>query len=170
MYNNPQPSPQAKGSNIQVRKCYEYNNRGRCTHPYCRYSHSCLKCEGRHPAVNCRVPNTRFGQFNPVYNAINGKRDQNSIKRAGQWANKQLSRQWLQTLRKTTVKLDKLKTLSISYPNKTDAKILSDGFEFGFKVNYKGPRLAVNCKNLKSAYQFETENEEKIKKKRNRIR
>ena len=41
---------------------------------------------------------------------------------------------------------------------------MSDGFEFGFKVNYKGPRLAVNCKNLKSAYQFETETEEKIKK------
>jgi len=92
MYNNPQ-SPQAKGSNIQGRKCYEYNNRGRCTHPYCRYSHSCLKCDGRHPAANCRVPNTRFGQSNPVYNAINRKRDQNSIKRAGQGANKQLSRQ-----------------------------------------------------------------------------
>ena len=123
-----------------------------------------MKCDGRQPAVNCRVPNFRFGQSNPVYNAINRKRDQNSNKRAGQGASKQLSRQWLQTLGKTPVKLEKLKTLLISYPNKTDARILSDGFEFGFQVNYKGPRLAVNCKYLKSAYQFETETEEKNQK------
>ena len=37
-------------------KCYDYNN-GSCTRPNCHYSHSCLRCSGIHPSVNC----TRYG-------------------------------------------------------------------------------------------------------------
>ena len=37
------------------RKCYEFNNKGRCLIPNCRYLHKCLKCNNPHPAVHCRV-------------------------------------------------------------------------------------------------------------------
>ena len=36
------------------------------------------------------------------------------------------------------------------YPNKNDAKILHDGFMYGFKINYHGPRLPSETRNLKS--------------------
>lgn len=52
----------------------------------------------------------------------------------------------------------------VLYPSVNDAKILSDGFEFGFRINYDGPRLAADCNNLKSVNEFETETEEKIMK------
>jgi len=54
-----QPSLMNKST---VCKCYEFNNSGRCTRPYCNYKHSCLRCEGSHPAMRCRVSNSRFGQ------------------------------------------------------------------------------------------------------------
>ncbi|XP_071168809.1 uncharacterized protein LOC143042006 [Mytilus galloprovincialis] len=51
------------------RKCYEYNNKGACMLPQCRYIHKCLKCNGSHPAINCRVPQngtgSRRGNFRP---------------------------------------------------------------------------------------------------------
>ncbi|XP_063403662.1 uncharacterized protein LOC134687357 [Mytilus trossulus] len=51
------------------RKCYEYNNKGACISPQCRYIHKCLKCNGSHPAINCRVPQngtgSRRGNFRP---------------------------------------------------------------------------------------------------------
>jgi len=42
-------------TNVTNRKCYEYNNKGFCTLPYCRYLHKCLRCDNPHPVINCRV-------------------------------------------------------------------------------------------------------------------
>lgn len=41
-------------------KCFEFNNRGRCTIPYCRYAHKCLKCDGAHAAIKCINLNSSF--------------------------------------------------------------------------------------------------------------
>jgi hypothetical protein len=45
-----------------------------------------------------------------------------------------------------------LKILLLEYPNAVDAQILSAGFEYGFKIEYKGPRSHFECRNLRSAY------------------
>ncbi len=45
-----------------------------------------------------------------------------------------------------------------------DAKILSEGFQYGFKVEYHGPRQPFECSNLISARQHEAELGEKIDK------
>ena len=37
-----------------------------------------------------------------------------------------------------------------SYPKKSDATFLSDGFQSGFKLNFEGPRIPIDCNNLKS--------------------
>ena len=39
------------------------------------------------------------------------------------------------------------------YPNKSDAKILSDGFRYGFRLNYTGPRYPQEYPNLLSVRQ-----------------
>ena len=38
----------------------------------------------------------------------------------------------------------------MEYPKKSDATFLSDGFQSGFKLNFEGPRLPIDCNNLKS--------------------
>ena len=38
----------------------------------------------------------------------------------------------------------------MEYPKKSDATILSDGFQSGFKLNFEGPRIPIDCNNLKS--------------------
>ena len=48
------------------------------------------------------------------------------------------------------IKLNKLKECLELYPNRNDAQILLDGFSNGFKINYHGPRLPFETKNLKS--------------------
>ena len=70
----------------------------------------------------------------------------------------------LTELGKTPIKVERLRHFLKSFPNKIDAHILLDGFTNGFKVNYMGPRQAVNCSNLISAKQHESELEEKITK------
>ncbi|VDI41690.1 Hypothetical predicted protein, partial [Mytilus galloprovincialis] len=50
-------------------KCYDYNN-GSCTRPNCHYSHSCLRCSGIHPSVNC----TRFHGAQTNFNFRRGPR------------------------------------------------------------------------------------------------
>ncbi|CAC5362932.1 unnamed protein product [Mytilus coruscus] len=70
----------------------------------------------------------------------------------------------LMELGKTPIKVERLRHCLKSYPNKIDAHILLDGFTNGFKVNYMGPRQSVNCSNLISAKQQESELEEKIMK------
>lgn len=38
----------------------------------------------------------------------------------------------------------------VSYPKRQDAAFLSDGFSKGFKLQFEGPRIPIECKNLKS--------------------
>ena len=48
---------QARDLRIRQRSdqiCYAWNE-GRCRFPLCRYRHSCLRCRGEHPALNCAV-------------------------------------------------------------------------------------------------------------------
>ena len=40
-------------------KCYEFNNKGKCLLPYCRYLHKCIRCNYAHPAIYCKVPPIR---------------------------------------------------------------------------------------------------------------
>lgn len=49
-----------------------------------------------------------------------------------------------------------------TYPNETDAQFLAQGFEFGFPLNYKGPRLPFESKNLKSIFEYKLIAQEKI--------
>ncbi len=50
------------------------------------------------------------------------------------------------------------------YPFKEEAKELWEGFRYGFKILYTGPRLPIESKNLKSVKGHEDLVREKIKK------
>ena len=50
------------------------------------------------------------------------------------------------------------------YPNRYDAKILEDGFKYGFRLNYSGQIFHTNIKNLKSANLHLNELKQKINK------
>ena len=52
----------------------------------------------------------------------------------------------------------------VEYPNRSDAAFLSDGFEFGFKLHFEGPRISFECKNLKSVTQNEQLAKQKLQK------
>jgi len=39
------------------------------------------------------------------------------------------------------------------YPDCDNAVILENGFRYGFRIHYTGPRTSLDCKNLKSVYQ-----------------
>jgi hypothetical protein len=67
-------------------------------------------------------------------------------------------------LGKTPIKVDNLRHYLKIYPNRDDAFVLLDGFTSGFRVNYTGPRIAFNCKNLISAEQHEAELNVKVSK------
>ena len=67
-------------------------------------------------------------------------------------------------LGKTPIKANRLEYYLKFYPNQSDAKILIDGFTNGFKVNYQGPCVPLNCKNLISAEQHEGELQVKLAK------
>ncbi|CAG2245727.1 unnamed protein product [Mytilus edulis] len=67
-------------------------------------------------------------------------------------------------LSKSPIKVEVLLKLVTNYPNQVDKQILSDGFLYGFKVGYGGPRLPTNCHNLISAYQNKKELEIKLLK------
>jgi hypothetical protein len=41
--------------------CFDFNNKGVCMRQYCQYSHSCLKCSGKHPATKCQYQNNKAG-------------------------------------------------------------------------------------------------------------
>ena len=59
IYMNKMVQTQRKQSRTQA-KCFDFNNKGRCARPYCRYAHKCLKCDNTHAAVNCRNSNSSF--------------------------------------------------------------------------------------------------------------
>lgn len=56
-------------------------------------------------------------------------------------------------LAKTPIKVEALKRVIANYPNSADKQIVLDGFLYGFRVQYGGPRLPFNCKQFVSAYQ-----------------
>ena len=58
-------------------------------------------------------------------------------------------------LGETPINVPTLKKLLDIYPNKSDVAFLAEGFEFGFKLHYKGPFYSGECKNLKSVMQNE---------------
>ncbi|MEW8547777.1 MAG: reverse transcriptase domain-containing protein, partial [Candidatus Thiodiazotropha sp.] len=62
----------------------------------------------------------------------------------------------------TPINVETLKKLLKDYPNTSDAAFLAEGFEFGFKLHYDGPRHSVDSKNLKSVLQNEDLAKEKL--------
>ena len=62
----------------------------------------------------------------------------------------------------TPIKVQSLKPLLENYPNNEVAIELLQGFQFGFRLGYKGPRLGGDSKNLKSVLQFPDAAKEKI--------
>ena len=58
--------------------------------------------------------------------------------------------------------MTRLQELLLEYPKKADAAFLSDGFQFGFKLNFEGPRIPLECHNLKSVQDNPGLAEEKI--------
>jgi hypothetical protein len=58
----------------------------------------------------------------------------------------------------TSLKISVLQKYLANYKNQIDAKLLLDGLTNGFRLQYTGPRMAVDAKNLNSAniYKFET--------------
>ena len=50
--------PSAYGNNFSTNqnrtyKCYKFNYSGNCTNHACAFSHSCLRCFGQHPLIQC---------------------------------------------------------------------------------------------------------------------
>lgn len=62
----------------------------------------------------------------------------------------------------TPIKIQNLKPLLQNYSNKAIGTELLQGFQFGFRIGYKGPRLGGESKNLKSVLQFPEAAREKI--------
>ena len=58
-------------------------------------------------------------------------------------------------LTKVPIKVKTLKRVIANYPNSADKHIVLDGFQYGFREKYDGPRLPFNCKNLVFAYQHD---------------
>lgn len=67
-------------------------------------------------------------------------------------------------LAKSPINLKVLQDFLAEYPNKTDAELLRNGFMFGFKLMYEGPRVESSCQNLKSVIQNPNEAVNKIMK------
>lgn len=82
------------------------------------------------------------------------------------WQNTQQPEQptLLKALGNTPIRVNVLRDYLQFYPNREDAILLIDGFTNGFKVNYSGPRLPFDCKNLISAEQHAHELQEKLSK------
>lgn len=74
-----------------------------------------------------------------------------------------MAKQDIWALGRTPINVTLLKHLLIDYPDKSAAIFLARGFEFGFKLHYKGPRVAMECNNLKSVRQNEQLARQKLK-------
>lgn len=57
----------------------------------------------------------------------------------------------------TPIKVPALSKYLAKYPNRENALELLEGFQFGFKLCYEGPRRSYNCNNLKSLKLLTTE-------------
>ncbi|CAG2243366.1 unnamed protein product [Mytilus edulis] len=58
----------------------------------------------------------------------------------------------------TPINIIELNTYLGDYANRVDAQLLLEGFTFGFRIQYEGPRISTTAKNLVSAeiHKFET--------------
>lgn len=72
--------------------------------------------------------------------------------------------QGLWALGHSPIIISNLRKYLACYPHKTDSKLLLDGFRFGFKLQYTGPRNSATANNLRSANEHCTEITEKILK------
>lgn len=45
--------PSNNPANSSTLKCYDFNYKGNCSRPQCRYKHICLRCNGNHPSARC---------------------------------------------------------------------------------------------------------------------
>ena len=80
------------------------------------------------------------------------------------WHGKLRNSNWDLNLGQSPIKVDVLQGYLQSYINKSDAKVLGEGFQHGFSIKYQGPRLAREHKNLKSAFAHRDHLWEKIDK------
>ena len=55
---------------------------------------------------------------------------------------------------KSPINIEVLRHMLMNYPDYDNAQILLNGFQYGFPIHYTGPRTSVDCKNLKSVYQY----------------
>lgn len=76
------PATSFPQTQYSARKCFEYNNKGRCNIPNCRFAHRCLRCNYPHPAIKCHVQNVNKAQTNWSHNQ-NVESNQNFIGRPG---------------------------------------------------------------------------------------
>ena len=67
-------------------------------------------------------------------------------------------------LGQSPINVNRLQYYLEHYPAKNEAHILRNGFKYGFKLGFHGPRQGMECKNLKSAYVHPKETQEKIDK------
>ena len=51
---------------------------------------------------------------------------------------------------RTPINVTRLQELLLEYSKKANAAFLSDGFQFGFKLNFEGQRIPLECHNPKS--------------------
>ncbi|KAJ8311821.1 hypothetical protein KUTeg_010634 [Tegillarca granosa] len=76
----------------------------------------------------------------------------------------------LWTLGPSPINLTELDKELATYPDKLAAKEISEGFRFGFKLQYSGPRLSRSSPNLKSASEQHVHLKEKNEKEWDRFR
>ena len=65
-----------------------------------------------------------------------------------------VEKEYIWSLGKSPVNTRELRNMLMNYTDYESANNLIDGFAYGFKINYTGPRTPVVCKKLKSIYQY----------------
>ena len=123
---------------------------------YCHYSHTCLKCSGKHPAAKChekyqnnRTVMSQPSSDNPVPHFFRGPIPQ-IIKTPGTTPI-YLCNMYLY-----------LSYYPYYYPKTLDASELRDNFKYGFKINYSCPRFVSTCDNLISTKHHPEEAKQKL--------
>ena len=96
--------------------CYEYSYKGFCSRLTCTYAHICIKCKVAHPACTCSMYlESKNMNTNRTYNATQPAPFQ--------------SLGYGHNPRPTPINVPKLQELLLEYPKKSDAILLSDGFQ-----------------------------------------
>lgn len=66
------------------------------------------------------------------------------------------------TLGKSPIYLTELEIMLLNYPDRDIAVTFYEGFFYGFKIHYSGPRTAVDSKYLKTVFQHPSLVSEKV--------